>query len=141
MALRGIEMNEPSKFMTTAEVAELFKVSEKTVARWVDLGQVPYLRLPGTGDKGQRKLVRFDREHIEKWTARRMSVPGASRRPSRNLAEMSTPVSTSHGNSAQPFENVESKLVQQTSKPSDGTVNRVPFVGDSIALKGVANGR
>lgn len=37
------------RFLTVAEAAELLKVSERTVRRWIDGDAVPYLKLPGGG--------------------------------------------------------------------------------------------
>ena len=38
----------PNEFMTTAEVADMLRVGEATVQRWVRDGILPYTRIPGT---------------------------------------------------------------------------------------------
>lgn len=44
--------------MTPAEVADFFRVSPDTVARWADEGRLPCFRTPG----GQRRYRRTDVE-------------------------------------------------------------------------------
>lgn len=53
-------MSKPvSDYLTPGEVAVLFRVNSKTVARWALAGRIPSVVTPG----GHR---RFPREHIEK---------------------------------------------------------------------------
>jgi excisionase family DNA binding protein len=35
------------EYLTTGEVAELFRVDDSTVARWAELGKIPSTRTPG----------------------------------------------------------------------------------------------
>jgi excisionase family DNA binding protein len=44
--------------LTTAEVADIFRVSKSTVTGWVHSGKIPSIRTPGRG-------IRFRREHVE----------------------------------------------------------------------------
>lgn len=37
------------RFLTIAEAAELLRVSERTIRRWIEDASVPYLKLPGGG--------------------------------------------------------------------------------------------
>lgn len=38
---------EDERFLTQAEVAELFRVDPKTVGRWAIRGLLPFIRTPG----------------------------------------------------------------------------------------------
>ena len=51
--------------LTTTEAAKMLRVSRNTVARYVRLGQLPAVKLPGT-----RGRVRIPREAVEKLLAR-----------------------------------------------------------------------
>jgi len=60
-----------SQLMTIQEVADLLKVSTKTVIRWSDAQKIPTVALPG--------MRRFDPKEIERWlnsrTVRAKSKP------------------------------------------------------------------
>lgn len=49
-----------SALMTPAEVAALFRVDPKTVARWANLGKIPAIRTLG----GHRRFLREDIERL-----------------------------------------------------------------------------
>jgi len=53
-------MDEQSDMMTAGEVARMFRVDAKTVARWVAAHKLPAVRTPG----GQ---LRFHRAEVEKF--------------------------------------------------------------------------
>ena len=40
-------MTPVTEYLTTGEVADLFRVDTSTVARWAELGKVPSVRTPG----------------------------------------------------------------------------------------------
>jgi excisionase family DNA binding protein len=44
--------------LTVPEVADIFRVSRKTVFGWLSTGKLPHIRTPGRG-------IRVKREHIE----------------------------------------------------------------------------
>jgi excisionase family DNA binding protein len=46
----------PDDLLTSAEAAHMLRVSQKTIARWVRLGQLPAIRLPS----GQLRIRRTD---------------------------------------------------------------------------------
>jgi len=46
----------PDELLTTAEAAQMLRVSQKTIARWVRLGQLPGVRLPS----GQLRIKRAE---------------------------------------------------------------------------------
>lgn len=50
---------EAPELLTTAEVAEMLRVSQSTVQRWVQLGQLDAIRLPSGG-------IRIRREDVDK---------------------------------------------------------------------------
>lgn len=50
-------------FLTIAEVAERLGVSVKTVRRWCQNGEIPYLKIVGT--------VRFSEERLLEWVEAR----------------------------------------------------------------------
>jgi excisionase family DNA binding protein len=50
----------PDELLTTAEVAQMLRVSQKTIARWVNLGQLPAVKLPS----GQFRIRRADIEKL-----------------------------------------------------------------------------
>lgn len=51
-------MTQPSPYLTTSEVAELFKISAESVRNWVRTGKLGAVKLPGG-------KIRFRREDIE----------------------------------------------------------------------------
>jgi excisionase family DNA binding protein len=51
------DLNVPS-ILTVPEVADIFRVSRKTVFGWLSTGKLPHIRTPGRG-------IRVKREHIE----------------------------------------------------------------------------
>jgi excisionase family DNA binding protein len=51
------DLNVPS-ILTVPEVADIFRVSRKTVFGWLSDGKLPHIRTPGRG-------IRIKREHIE----------------------------------------------------------------------------
>jgi nitrogen PTS system EIIA component len=54
--------------LTVREVADLFRVSEKTIYRWINSGELPAYRFNST--------YRFNRAELIEWaTSRRMNVP------------------------------------------------------------------
>jgi nitrogen PTS system EIIA component len=56
--------------LTVREVADLFKVNEKTIYRWIKSGELPAYRFNST--------YRFNRAELIEWaTSRRMNVPAA----------------------------------------------------------------
>jgi nitrogen PTS system EIIA component len=56
--------------LTVREVADLFKVNEKTIYRWIKAGELPAYRFNST--------YRFNRAELIEWaTSRRMNVPAA----------------------------------------------------------------
>jgi PTS system nitrogen regulatory IIA component len=56
--------------LTVRDVAELFKVNEKTIYRWIKAGELPAYRFNST--------YRFNRAELIEWaTARRMNVPAS----------------------------------------------------------------
>jgi len=59
-APESISSTQVAAYLTTKEVADLLRVSEKSVYRWAkDDPSMPMLRLGGT--------VRFPRERLERW--------------------------------------------------------------------------
>lgn len=50
------------EIMTTAEVAELLRVSDTTVSRWANDGLLPALKV---GDRGSKGTIRFRRSDVE----------------------------------------------------------------------------
>jgi excisionase family DNA binding protein len=46
-------------YLTKKEVAELLKVSEKTIERWIKNNNMPHSRVGNT--------LRFDQEEVESW--------------------------------------------------------------------------
>jgi excisionase family DNA binding protein len=44
--------------MTVREIAELTRVSQRTVTRWIDSGELPEIRYPGEGRKVIRRIAR-----------------------------------------------------------------------------------
>jgi nitrogen PTS system EIIA component len=56
--------------LSVKDVAELFKVNEKTIYRWIKSGEIPAYRFNST--------YRFNRAELIEWaTSRRMNVPAA----------------------------------------------------------------
>jgi len=55
-----------------SEVAELLKVSARTLQDWIYRGEFPYLRI-GRGSKG---TLRFSQAMIDQYLANRMIQPG-----------------------------------------------------------------
>jgi nitrogen PTS system EIIA component len=56
--------------LTVRDVAEIFKVNEKTIYRWIKSGELPAYRFNST--------YRFNRAELIEWaTARRMNVPAS----------------------------------------------------------------
>jgi excisionase family DNA binding protein len=51
------DLNLPS-ILTVPEVADIFRVSRKTVFGWLSTGKLPHIRTPGRG-------IRVKREYIE----------------------------------------------------------------------------
>ena len=45
------------KTFTVKEIAEIFRVNERTVYTWVNKNEIPHMRLGGT--------IRFHKEHLE----------------------------------------------------------------------------
>ncbi len=58
-------LNEKSEILSPAQVAKLFHVDPKTVARWANSGKLPALRTLG----GHRRFLRKDVEAL--WHALR----------------------------------------------------------------------
>ena len=52
----------PDELLTTAEAAQMLRVSQKTIARWVRLSQLEAVRLPS----GQLRIRREDVEKLLK---------------------------------------------------------------------------
>ena len=52
------------ELLTYTEVAELLKVSERTIERWVAESRIPYVRLP---KRGSWTSVRFLKSQLIKW--------------------------------------------------------------------------
>nr|WP_207394204.1 BldC family transcriptional regulator [Actinomadura formosensis] len=50
----------PEQLLTPAEVARMFRVDTKTVARWADAGHLASVRTPG----GRRRFSRQQIEHL-----------------------------------------------------------------------------
>jgi excisionase family DNA binding protein len=48
---------ELPELLTTAEVAQLLRVSQSTVQRWVQLGQIKAITLPSGGYRIRRETV------------------------------------------------------------------------------------
>jgi excisionase family DNA binding protein len=70
-------------YLTSAQVAELLQVSEKSVYRWVKADpSMPALRLGGT--------VRFPRERLERWLREREQGRPPMRRRVHSIAESRT---------------------------------------------------
>lgn len=44
---KGRQLLDPDTPYTAGEVAKLFNVHQKTVARWADAGKLPYFKTPG----------------------------------------------------------------------------------------------
>lgn len=60
--------------MTVREAAELLRVSEKTVYRWIRQGVIPAFRVQGQ--------YRFDRRELQSWARyKRIGAPGAQAEP------------------------------------------------------------
>lgn len=55
------------KLLTVKQLADTLSVSEKTIYRWVELRQIPYLKLG--------KAVRFHPQQIERWLATKQVAP------------------------------------------------------------------
>nr|WP_131732600.1 BldC family transcriptional regulator [Actinomadura formosensis] len=50
----------PEQLLTPAEVARMFRVDTKTVARWADIGHLASIRTPG----GRRRFSLQQIEHL-----------------------------------------------------------------------------
>jgi excisionase family DNA binding protein len=75
------------QYMTPGEVADLLRVSTKTVHRWVaDDPSMPALRLKGT--------VRFPQGLLLRWLADRTSGPARARRSQHQERLLANPSST-----------------------------------------------
>lgn len=59
-------MRSDTTLMTSAEVAQVLRVSEKTLSNWRYRGQIPYLRVGG--------LVRYRWSDIDAWLKRQQSA-------------------------------------------------------------------
>jgi excisionase family DNA binding protein len=76
----------PPAYLTALEVAELLRVSVKSVYRWVkDDPSLPALRLSGT--------VRFPRERLERWLRDREQGPARPRRLPKQERQTANPLS------------------------------------------------
>ncbi len=61
--ITSLDQLDPNLFLTTAEVAEIFRVDHTTVRRWVQKGALTATLLP---TKGHRHIYRIRRTEIEK---------------------------------------------------------------------------
>ena len=56
-------MDPADKLLTSAEVAKIFRVNQKTVVRWANEGRIPCIRTLG----GHRRFYKYDiQERIER---------------------------------------------------------------------------
>lgn len=62
---------EQTEWLTVQEVAELFRVNEETVRRWVRRGELPVLEL-GAGRAGYR----IRRSDVDRFTEARFGLMG-----------------------------------------------------------------
>jgi excisionase family DNA binding protein len=44
------------QLLTTAEAAELLKVSPRTILNWIGADTIPYVQLPSTGDRNEYRI-------------------------------------------------------------------------------------
>ena len=58
------------KYITAKEVADVVKLSEQTIRRYVMLGQIPFYKIV--------RAVRFKPSEIQKWIDDRKSAPAGS---------------------------------------------------------------
>ncbi len=72
-------VKEESQLLTPAEVALLFRVDPKTVARWAAVGRLPSIRTPG----GHRRFPRPAVEELLKSSQNSPDeIPSATTQPS-----------------------------------------------------------
>ena len=65
---------EASEILDKKQVADLLRVSERTVERWVAEGRIPYIPLPKRGAWAE---IRFMKSNILKWLIRKEVRPNA----------------------------------------------------------------
>jgi excisionase family DNA binding protein len=65
-------MTTEDEIMTKEQLAELLRVSKRTVERWVEEGRIPFIRLPRRGAKCS---VRFLRSNVLRWLRRSEQKP------------------------------------------------------------------
>lgn len=44
------------RLMTTKEAAELLNVSPRTILNWIERGSIPYVELPGAGERKEYRI-------------------------------------------------------------------------------------
>jgi len=60
------------KYMTVKEVAEYFRVSERTIYNWIDAGYIRAIKVYGEGSKA---TIRIPREAVEEFERVHMTLP------------------------------------------------------------------
>ena len=65
---------DASEILDKKQVADLLRVSERTVERWVAEGRIPYIKLP---QRGAWAEIRFMKSNILKWLIRKEVRPNA----------------------------------------------------------------
>lgn len=63
-----------SEYMTVPEVAQLLRVSQRTVRRWIQSAEIPVVRV-------SNGVIRFQRDSIQRWLADLEAGAGTTDRP------------------------------------------------------------